>query len=77
MASYRLEMMGKVMGLSEEEIEKAIPVKEANILCLCRVKDARIIQTHLKLERVADAEGIIVGAIGKCPNCGKVYYLYL
>jgi len=74
MASNRLEIMGKLLGLNEEEIEKSIPVKEKDILCLCGTKNDRIIKTHVKLERVAKG-GETIGAIGKCPNCGKVYYL--
>jgi len=74
MVSNKLEIMGKLLGLNGEEIEKAIPVKEKDILCLCRVEGDRIIQTHVKLKRIAK-KGKTIGAIGKCLNCGKVYYL--
>jgi len=75
--------MASLLGLSDEEIEKAIPVKEQTVLCKCRfdkaikygLYDLNIVakQTKVELQKVGDKDGII-GAVGRCANCGKVYY---
>lgn len=75
MIGWRLRKMGKLMYLSEKELKEAIQVHTNVVRCICETEQVIFIEA-VELKPVGDGDLGIIGKIGKCLVCGRVYFRF-